>query len=115
MDASDLIKALQTPCEEGVVHIWKIMPENTVNNVYSPTFNIFTEKIRTFFADTFPKSAHLWIDRLTDNFRPLSSPLDHQLLMCEGYINGTEPNPVRFKCGKHAMGCRGGALVEDRD
>src|SRR5260370_29050923 len=24
MDASDLIKALQTPCEEGVVHIWKI-------------------------------------------------------------------------------------------
>ena len=25
MDASDLIKALQTPCEEGVVHIWKII------------------------------------------------------------------------------------------
>jgi hypothetical protein len=24
MDASDLIKALQTSCEEGVVHIWKI-------------------------------------------------------------------------------------------
>ena len=24
MDASDLIKALQTTCEEGVVHIWKI-------------------------------------------------------------------------------------------
>src|SRR5260370_9281739 len=24
MDASDLIKALQTPCEEGVVHIWII-------------------------------------------------------------------------------------------
>jgi hypothetical protein len=24
MDASDLIKALQTPCEEGVVHIWKM-------------------------------------------------------------------------------------------
>jgi uncharacterized protein (TIGR02391 family) len=24
MDASDLIKALQRPCEEGVVHIWKI-------------------------------------------------------------------------------------------
>jgi len=22
MDASDLIKALQTPCEEGAVHIW---------------------------------------------------------------------------------------------
>ena len=24
MDASDLIKVLQTPCEERVVHIWKI-------------------------------------------------------------------------------------------
>jgi hypothetical protein len=24
MDASDLIKALQTPCKEGAVHIWKI-------------------------------------------------------------------------------------------
>jgi hypothetical protein len=24
MEASDLIKALQTPCEEGAVHIWKI-------------------------------------------------------------------------------------------
>src|SRR5258708_39742141 len=24
MNASDLIKALQTPCEEGVVHLWKI-------------------------------------------------------------------------------------------
>jgi hypothetical protein len=24
MDASDLIKALQTPCKEGAVHIWRI-------------------------------------------------------------------------------------------
>jgi hypothetical protein len=24
MDASDLIKALQTPCEEGAVHIWNV-------------------------------------------------------------------------------------------
>ena len=24
MDASDLIKALQSPCEEGAVHIWEI-------------------------------------------------------------------------------------------
>jgi hypothetical protein len=24
MDASDLIKALQIPCKEGAVHIWKM-------------------------------------------------------------------------------------------
>jgi hypothetical protein len=30
--------------------------QNTVNNVYSPTFNIFTEKIRTFFAEVDPAS-----------------------------------------------------------
>ena len=24
MDASDLIKALQSPCEDGAAHIWKI-------------------------------------------------------------------------------------------
>ena len=27
MDASDLIKTLQTPCMEGAVHIWKINAE----------------------------------------------------------------------------------------
>ena len=25
MDASDLITVLQSPCEEGTVHIWKLM------------------------------------------------------------------------------------------
>jgi len=30
MDASDLIKALQTPCEEGVVHIWKIATDGLI-------------------------------------------------------------------------------------
>jgi transposase len=64
-----------SPNLNAIEPVWKIMHENTVNNVYSPTFNIFTEKIRNFFADTFPKNAHQWIDRLTDNFRPLSSPL----------------------------------------
>ena len=64
-----------SPNLNAIEPVWKIMHENTVNNLYSPTFNIFTEKIRNFFADTFPKNAHQWIDRLTDNFRPLSSPL----------------------------------------
>lgn len=54
---------------------WKIMHEHTVNNAYSPTFKAFTEKIRAFFSDTFPKKAHLWVDRLTDNFTPRFSPL----------------------------------------
>ena len=63
-----------SPNLNAIEPAWKIMHENTVNNAYSPTFKIFTEKIRAFF-DTFPKNAPLWIDRLTDNFRPRYSPL----------------------------------------
>jgi hypothetical protein len=51
------------------------MHEHTVNNVYSPTFKIFTEKVRSFFTEIFPKKAHLWVDRLTDNFTPRYSPM----------------------------------------
>ena len=64
-----------SPNLNAIEPAWKIMHENTVNNVYSPTFKTFTEKIRSFFAYTFPKNARLWTDRLTDNFRPRYSPL----------------------------------------
>ena len=64
-----------SPNLNAIEPVWKIMHEHTVNNDYAATFKIFTEKIRAFFADTFPKNAGQWVDRLTDNFRPLSSPL----------------------------------------
>jgi len=63
-----------SPNLNAIEPAWKIMHENTVNNVYSPTFKTFTEKIRGFFADTFPKNARSWTDRLSDNFTPRSSP-----------------------------------------
>jgi len=58
-----------------IERLWKILHEHTVNNVYSPTFKIFTETILGFFNDTFPQKASLWVDRLTDNFTPRFSPL----------------------------------------
>jgi transposase len=64
-----------SPNLNTIERVWKIMHEHTVNNVYSPTFKIFTEKIRSFFTCTFPKNAPLWVGRLTDNFTPRYSPL----------------------------------------
>jgi transposase len=64
-----------SPNLNAIEPAWKIMHENTVNNVYSPTFKIFTETICRFFGEVFPKNAPLWVDRLTDNFRPRYSPL----------------------------------------
>jgi transposase len=64
-----------SPNLNAIEPAWKSMHENTVNNAYSPTFKAFTEKIRAFFTDTFPKNAASWVDRLTDNFRPRNSPL----------------------------------------
>jgi len=58
-----------------IERLWKILHEHTVNNVYSPTFKIFTETILGFFNATFPQKASLWVDRLTDNFTPRFSPL----------------------------------------
>ena len=54
---------------------WKIMHEHTTNNVHHPTFKAFTESIRTFFDKTFPQKSRQWVDRLTDNFRVMNSPL----------------------------------------
>jgi len=64
-----------SPNLNTIERAWKIMHEHTVNNVYSPTFKLFTEKIRSFFSETFPKKAPLWVDRLTDTFTPRYSPL----------------------------------------
>jgi transposase len=64
-----------SPNLNAIEPAWKIMHEHTVNNVYSPTFKIFTETICRFFGEVFPKNAPLWVDRLTDNFRPRYSPL----------------------------------------
>lgn len=54
---------------------WKIMHEHTTDNRYHPTFKAFTEAILGFLNTTFPQKARQWIDRLTDNFKPLHSPL----------------------------------------
>jgi hypothetical protein len=57
------------------------MHEHSVNNVYSPTFKIFTEKFRSFFNATFPKKSSPMMGRSPD--RQLhAAPLtpDRQLL-----------------------------------
>ena len=64
-----------SPNLNTIERAWKIMHEHTANNLYSPTFKAFTEKIRSFFKYTFPQKAPLWVDRLTDNFTPRYSPL----------------------------------------
>jgi transposase len=64
-----------SPNLNTIERVWKLMHEHTVNNVYSPTFKAFTEKIRSFFNSTFPKCAPLWVKRLTDNFTPRYSPI----------------------------------------
>src|ERR1700722_3240400 len=56
---------------------WKIMHEHVTNNRYYPTFKQFTEAILRFLKVTFPKKARLWMDRLSDNFTPLQSPILH--------------------------------------
>jgi hypothetical protein len=43
--------------------------------MYHPTFNAFAKSILRFLNVTFPQKAKLWLDRLSDNFRPLQSPI----------------------------------------
>jgi len=62
-----------SPNINAIEPAWKIMHEHTTNNQYHATFKAFTEKIRHFFDDTFPKNALEWTDRLTDNFHMLGS------------------------------------------
>ena len=62
-----------SPNLNAIEPAWKIMHEHTTNNVHHPTFKDFTASIRAFFDETFPQKAKQWVDRLTDNFRPLGA------------------------------------------
>ena len=64
-----------SPNLNPIERLWKILHEHTVNNIYAPTFKIFTENILGFFNHTFPLKSALWVDRLTDNFTPRFSSL----------------------------------------
>jgi transposase len=64
-----------SPNLNTIERLWKIMHEHTTQNEYLPHFKNFTEKIWGFFNDTFPEKSSQWIDRLTDNFRAIGSPL----------------------------------------
>ena len=67
-----------SPNLNAIEPAWKIMHEHTTNNTHHPTFKDFTEAIHTFFDVTLPLKARQWVDRLTDNFRPLNSPIPQQ-------------------------------------
>jgi len=54
---------------------WKIMHEHVTNNRYYATFKEFADAVLGFLNETFPEKARLWIDRLSDNFTPIQSPL----------------------------------------
>jgi transposase len=54
---------------------WKIMHEHVTDNHYYPTFKAFADATLDFLTKTFPEKARLWIDRLSDNFTPVQSPL----------------------------------------
>jgi transposase len=60
---------------------WKIMHEQVTDNRYYPTFKAFAEATLGFLTKTFPEKARLWVDRLSDNFTPVQSPLAPTLQM----------------------------------
>lgn len=64
-----------SPNLNAIEPLWAIMHECTTHNRYYPTFKDFAVAILGFLNVTFPHHAKQWIDRLTDNFRPLQSPL----------------------------------------
>jgi transposase len=66
-----------SPNLNAIEPAWKIMHEHTTHNVHHPTFNDFAVSIRSFFDEIFPNKASQWVDRLTDNFRPLAAPISH--------------------------------------
>src|SRR5260370_21273727 len=66
MDASDLIKALQTPCEEGVVHIWKITGVDGRIQAYtacagSGVASIFSRKVENRSDTTIEKKSRTFL------------------------------------------------------
>jgi transposase len=64
-----------SPNLNAIEPLWKLMHEHCTYNRHYAHFKDFTEAIRQFFAETFPKNAKQWTDRLTDNFRVIQSPL----------------------------------------
>lgn len=64
-----------SPNLNAIEPLWDIMHEHTTDNIYHPTFNDFAKSILDFLNVTFPQKARHWIDRLSDNFRPLHSPI----------------------------------------
>jgi len=65
-----------SPNLNAIEPCWKIMHEHVTNNQYYAHFKDFTEAIHKFFNTTFSEYASQWVDRLTDNFRILHSPLN---------------------------------------
>jgi len=66
-----------SPNLNAIERCWKLMHEHVTDNRYHKTFKQFTEAVLTFLNVTFPQNAHLWVDRLSDNFSPLLSPTLH--------------------------------------
>ncbi len=68
-----------SPNLNAIERCWKIMHEHVTNNKYYATFKQFSEAILTFCNVTFKEKAQSWVSRLTDNFRPINSPLKPSL------------------------------------
>ncbi len=64
-----------SPNLNTIERCWKIMHEHVTDNHYYPTFKAFADATLDFLTKTFPEKARLWIDRLSDNFTPVHSPL----------------------------------------
>jgi transposase len=64
-----------SPNLNAIEPLWKLMHEHCTYNHHYAHFKDFTEAIRKFLTETFPKNAKQWTDRLTDNFRIIQSPL----------------------------------------
>jgi transposase len=64
-----------SPNLNAIEPLWEVMHEHTTNNAYHPTFKDFAKSILGFLNVTFPQKAKQWVDRLTDNFRPIQSPI----------------------------------------
>ena len=55
-----------------IERLWGVMHEHVTHNRYHASFDDFIDAIFGFFRETIPKSAHLWCDTITDNFRVIS-------------------------------------------
>jgi len=65
-----------SPNLNAIEPCWKIMHEYVTNNKYYATFAAFKAAIIGFFEKIFPANSANWVDRLTDNFRIMHSPVN---------------------------------------